>query len=110
MGVQANYSFMDTNVDNLTGAPRHQYYLALDLMPHPKWELHPQLKGANRLFVSQDTDLQNFVLLGIKASYNPTKWLQLFVTADNLTNAHYCIIKGYEMPGISAQGGFRLNF
>lgn len=110
MGVQANYSFMHTDVDNLTGAPRHQYYLALDLMPHPKWELHPQFKGANRLFVSQDTDLQNFVLLGIKASYSPTKWLQLFVTADNLTNAHYCIMKGYEMPGISAQGGFRLNF
>lgn len=22
----------------------------------------------------------------------------------------YCIMKGYEMPGISAQGGFRLSF
>ena len=110
MGIQANYSFLHTSLDNLTGAPRHQYFLALDLMPHPKWEIHPQMKGVNSLFVSQDTHLQNYLLLGLKASYNPTEWLQLFVAADNLTNADYCIMKGYEMPGISAQGGFRLSF
>lgn len=110
MGIQANYSFLHTSLDNLTGAPRHQYFLALDLMPHPKWEIHPQMKGVNSLFVSQDTHLQNYLLLGLKASYNPAEWLQLFVTADNLTDADYCIMKGYEMPGISAQGGFRLSF
>ena len=110
MGIQANYSFLHTSLDNLTGAPRHQYFLALDLMPHPKWEIHPQMKGVNSLFVSQDTHLQNYLLLGLKASYNPTEWLQLFVTADNLTDTDYCIMKGYEMPGISAQGGFRLSF
>lgn len=110
MGIQANYSFLHTSLDNLTGAPRHQYFLALDLMPHPKWEIHPQMKGVNSLFVSQDTHLQNYLLLGLKASYNPAKWLQLFLTADNLTNTEYCIMKGYEMPGISAQGGFRLSF
>lgn len=110
MGIQANYSFLHTSLDNLAGAPRHQYFLALDLMPHPKWEIHPQMKGVNSLFVSQDTHLQNYLLLGLKASYNPAEWLQLFVAADNLTDADYCIMKGYEMPGISAQGGFRLNF
>lgn len=110
MGIQANYSFLHSSLDNLTGAPRHQYFLAVDLMPHPKWAIHPQMKGVNSLFVSQDTHLQNYLLLGLKASYNPAEWLQLFVAADNLTDTDYCIMKGYEMPGISAQGGFRLNF
>lgn len=110
MGMQASYSYLHTSLKTLTGAPVHQYFLAMDFMPHPKWELHPQLKGAGQLFVSQDISMQNYAVLSIKVSYTPTTWLQLFVWADNLTDADYCIMKGYEMPGISAQGGFRLTF
>jgi iron complex outermembrane receptor protein len=35
---------------------------------------------------------------------------QIFVSGQNLTNAHYQQQYGYPMPGINGMGGVRVNF
>jgi iron complex outermembrane receptor protein len=35
---------------------------------------------------------------------------QIFVSGQNLTNAHYQQQPGYPMPGINGMGGVRLSF
>ena len=53
---------------------------------------------------------ENYVLLNLRLSYDLLDWLQLFINMENLTDTRYTIIYGYEMPGITATGGFRVHF
>lgn len=42
-------------------------------------------------------------------TYQPFQFLEFFANLDNLTNTKYTIIHGYEMPGFTAMGGFKLK-
>lgn len=109
ISTQANYSFLHSSVKDLTAAPHHQYYLALNVIPHDKWKLCPIVKGVGGLYVSAEQSNVHYTTLGMKVSFQATKWLHVFASADNLTDKEYCIIKGYEMPGINFLGGIKLN-
>lgn len=46
----------------------------------------------------------------MKITYRPTRFLDLFVNLDNITDARYVINRGYDMPGFTVTGGFKLHF
>ena len=109
LSLSATYSYLATTLSNLTGAPRQQYSLSAIYRPTAKLQLSGNLRGAAHLFVSEEMDHQSFATLNLKATYQVLPMLSLMLSADNLTDARYQINRGYEMPGITVMGGFRLS-
>ncbi|MBD5213747.1 MAG: TonB-dependent receptor [Bacteroidales bacterium] len=110
LSLTATYSYLHTSLDNLTGAPRHQYFLGADWRPMRQLTLSAQLRGIAHLFVAESIPYQSYALLDLKAQYQLLKYLKLFVNLDNITDASYIINRGYPMPGFTASGGFTLSF
>lgn len=109
LSLRSTYSYLHTDITNLTGAPEHLYSLAADWRAIPKLTINADLTGVSHLFVAEDVDMQNYALLNLKVTYNVIKILDLFIQGNNLTNAKYCINKGYTMPGVTITGGFKLK-
>lgn len=107
--LNASYSYLHTSLDKLTGAPRHQYFLGVDWTAFAPLTISAQLRGVVDLYVSDDLHNQNYALVDMKATYRLTRWLDLFVRLENITDARYTINRGYPMPGFTAMGGFRLK-
>lgn len=108
--LNASYSYMHTTLSNLTAAPKNQYFIGAAWRAIPKLLIDVQLRGVGGLYVGTDVENQNYALLNLKATYSPLTWLDVFATIDNLTDTKYVINRGYEMPGITAMGGFKLKF
>lgn len=108
--LRAGYSYMHTNLRNLTAAPKNQYYLGAMWQAMPQLSFDVNLKGVGGLYVGSGVENQNYALLGVKVDYQPLRWLELFANFDNITDAHYVINHGYDMPGFTAMGGFKLRF
>lgn len=105
----ATYSYLHTDLANLTCAPKNQYYLGAGWDFLPKFHVDAQFKGVGGLYVSDDIDNQNYATLDLKLTYSPLKYLDLFLNFENLTDAQYVINRGYDMPGFTAFGGFKLK-
>ncbi len=95
---------------NLTGAPKHQYYLGAQLKLWSRLDIAADLKGTAGLYVADDVKKQNYALLNLKLTCEVCRYVDLFVRLENITNAHYVINRGYDMPGFTALGGFKLKF
>lgn len=108
--LRATYSYLHTSLDNLTAAPKNQYFLGIGWQALPKFHVDAELRGIGGLYVSDDMDHQNYTLLNMKFTYKVIRALELFATLDNITNTNYTINRGYEMPGFTGMGGFRLHF
>ena len=107
--VYATYSYLRTSLRNLTGAPKNQYYLGVDWRPCKALEIGADVKGIGGLYVSDGIARQNYALLDMKISYELCRYLSLFCRLENITDAHYVINRGYDMPGFTAMGGFKFD-
>lgn len=110
LSLRGTYSYLHTDIENLTGAPKHQYSVAADWDIIRQLTLNADLTGVSRLYVADDVKKQNYAVLNLRLTYKPIKYLDLFVQGYNLTNARYCINKGYQMPGASVTGGVKVKF
>ena len=110
LSLSASYSYLHTSLSNLTEAPTHQYFLGASWQALPKLRVDAQLQGVAGLFIHEDLEREDYALLNLKLSYDVLDWMQLFLNLDNLTDTRYTIVYGYQMPGITALGGFRLHF
>lgn len=109
LSLSASYSWLHTSVHNLTGAPVNQYFLGVDWQIIRQLALSAELKGVGGLYVSEGMSRQNYALLNLRVQYNVTRWLDIFVRLNNITDARYVINRGYDMPGFNAMGGFTLK-
>ncbi|MBD5225302.1 MAG: TonB-dependent receptor [Bacteroidales bacterium] len=105
----ATYSYLHTSLKNLTGAPKNQYYLGIGWDAFRNFHADAELKGIGDLYVADDIQNQNYATVNLRLSYMIIKQLQLFVNLDNITDARYTINRGYEMPGFTVMGGFKLS-
>ncbi|WP_367657747.1 TonB-dependent receptor [Phocaeicola sartorii] len=110
LNLRASYSYLHTLLDNLTAAPRNQYFLGFGWQALPKLKKDAELKGIGGLYVSDQTEHQNYVLLNMKITYMAFRAFELFVTLNNITNTDYMINRGYTMPGFNGMGGFKVHF
>ena len=110
LNLRASYSYLHTTLTNLTGAPKHQYFLGVSWQALPKFRVDAELQGISGLYVHETMPHESYALLNLKLSYDVLRWMQIFADLDNLTNTRYTIVYGYEMPGITAMVGFRLHF
>ncbi len=110
LSLRASYSYMHTSLNGLTGAPKNQYYIGVGYEVLPQFTVDAELKGVGGLYVADDVEHQNYAVLNLRLVYKPARFIDLFVNLDNLTDARYMINNGYEMPGFTAMGGFKLKF
>lgn len=106
----ASYSYLHTSLDNLVGAPKNQYYLGAQLTLWDKLKVAADLKGVGGLYVADDVRNQNYALLNLKLTYEINRYVDVFSRLENITDAHYTINRGYEMPGFTAMGGVKVSF
>ncbi len=107
--VYFTYSFLHTSLSNLTGAPRQQYYIGVDYRPLRQLEVGADLKGVEGLYVADDVAEQSYAVLNLKVTYSICRQVSVFARLENLTDARYVINRGYEMPGFTILGGFRVT-
>lgn len=107
--LRASYSYLHTSLPGLTAAPKNQYYLGVGWQALPKLRMDAELRGVGSLYVADDVKHQNYALLNLRLAYRPLRLLEVFGTLNNITNARYVINRGYEMPGFTASGGFKLH-
>ena len=110
LNLRASYSYLHTSLDNLTAAPRNQYFWGLGWQVLPKLKMDAELKGIGGLYVSNQTEHQKYVLLNMKITYMSFRAFELFVTLNNITNIGYMINRGYTMPGFNGMGGLKVHF
>lgn len=108
--ISASYSYLHTSLRDLTAAPRNQYFLGAEWQPLKWLSVSGQLKGVTDLYVAEGIDRQNYATLDLKLDFKVCRWVSLFARLDNVTDAQYVINRGYDMPGFTAMGGFKLNF
>lgn len=108
--LDATYSFLATDLSNLTGAPRHQYFLGADWNAFKGFTASAELRGVVGLFVSEGLAKQDYALLNVKLDYEICRYVGVFCRLDNITDARYVINRGYDMPGFTAMGGVKLHF
>jgi len=106
----ASYSYLHTSLDNLVGAPKNQYYIGAELTVWDKLQIAADLKGIGGLYVADDVKSQNYALLNLKLTYKICSYIDIFTRLENITDVRYTINRGYEMPGFTAMGGFKVNF
>ena len=106
----ASYSFISTSLSNLTGAPKNQYYLGAQLSLWKKLDISAEIKGVGGLYVADDVSNQNYALLNLKATFAVCRYADIIASFENITDARYTINRGYEMPGFTAMGGFKVKF
>ena len=109
LSLSATYSYLHTSLRDLTGAPRHQYYIGADWRVTSSITLGADLKGVSRLFVHESMKHQSYAVVNLKATYYVCRYADLFVRFENLTDATYVINRGYRMPGFSALGGVKIS-
>lgn len=108
--LYASYSYLHTSLDNLVGAPKNQYYLGAELTLWKKLNISADLKGVGGLYVADDIKHQNYALLNLKLNYEICRYVAVFTRLENITDTHYVINRGYDMPGFTALGGFKVKF
>lgn len=108
--LSASYSYLHSSLNNLTGAPRNQYYLGLRWRPIKPLTIAADLKGIGDLYVADTVDDQSYAVVNLKVDYDVCRFFAVFLRLDNLTDARYVINRGYDMPGFTAMGGIRLKF
>jgi len=108
--LSASYSYLHTSLGNLTGAPKNQYYLGAELTLWKKLMIAADLKGTGGLYVADDVEKQNYALLDMKLTYKAVRHVEIFTRMENICDVSYTINRGYEMPGFTAMGGFKVKF
>lgn len=108
--LSATYSWLHTSLSNLVGAPKNQYYLGVEWKPWRFLDVAADLKGTGGLYVAEGIKNQNYALLNLKVTWEVCRYLSLFTRLENITDASYVINRGYDMPGFTAMGGFKVRF
>ncbi len=107
--LNATYSYLHTSLKDLVGAPKNQYYLGIEWKPWLFLNIAADLKGIGGLFVAENIKHQNYALLNLKVTWDICKNISVFARLEKITDAHYTINRGYEMPGFTAMGGFKVR-
>ena len=108
--LTATYSYLHTSLDNLTGAPKNQYFLGVEWKPWRFINIGADLKGVGGLYVAEGIKHQDYALLNLKVTWDICRYVSVFTRLENITDARYTINRGYEMPGFTAMGGFKVRF
>ncbi|MEG1585323.1 MAG: TonB-dependent receptor [Bacteroidales bacterium] len=110
LGINSSYSYMHTTLENLTGAPKNQFFFGINWQAVKQLRFDIQLRHIGGLYVAKDLTGEDYTLLNGKITYAPRTGIELFVLLDNILDQQYTINYGYPMPGFMAFGGVKVKF
>lgn len=106
--LNATYSYI--NMKNpVYATPEHHLYLSANYRLK-KLQLMANLSQISNLDndPSKKVNLESYTLLNIKAMYNLTRNVKLYISGENITDTKYQVNRYYTMPGVTVFGG--INF
>ena len=108
--LSANYSYLHTNKP-VACAPTHKALVSLEYK-HKRLSsaLTVQYIGGLSLENNNDTDKQNYTLLGVNVSYDVMRDVNVFVKGENLLSKRYQTYTGYPMPGALFLAGVSVRY
>lgn len=126
--ISANYTLMNgqetnqnriTTTDTLTylyllKRPKHALNLHWNYTINSKWDAAVTGRWVDSRYdvggyATADVKLDDYTLFNLQIQYKATKSITLFANGQNLLNAHFQEINGYNTMGRNFQIGFRLN-
>jgi outer membrane receptor protein involved in Fe transport len=110
LNSEITYSYLNMKTPRL-GAPGNQLFAGLNYRIK-KFGIFVQANYIEGLYsqVGATNSIENYFLLNGSLKYHPLDWLEIYVSAKNLTNTEYRINYGYSMPGINFISGLHLRF
>ncbi len=111
--LNANYSYLYMSKVQ-ESAPKHKAYAGVDWR-YGRWQLDGGLQYLGKLALSQGdssytSDTESVPLLHASVKYHAARYVDVFVTGDNLLGQKYHLVKGYRMPKATFMAGFDVNF
>ncbi|WP_432786678.1 Colicin I receptor [Oligella sp. MSHR50489EDL] len=85
--------------EKLWDRPNHRLYSWIAYKPHEKLQLMATLEAEKGRRQNNETRVPGFGIVGVKASFEPLRNLNLDVGVKNLTNKNYYYREGFPMPG-----------
>lgn len=110
-----NYNYLNLTKP-IIAAPRQQFNLGANYS-YKIWSLNVSTQYIENLysFVATNPSQTNviepdYLLVNARLLARPLRYLELFVSGNNLLNQQYEINNGYPMPGINFNAGFNVRF
>ena len=108
LSLVGNYSFLNTD-RMLLAAPRHQINLTANYQ-YKAFTANVSAQHVNGLTISLlPVETESYTAVNARFSAKVFRNTEFFVSAQNLLNQQYQIIRGYPMPGIHFHAGTKLG-
>ena len=109
LSMDGNYSWLHMD-DPVSGVPVHKLFSALRFS---RGKFSSKLSGMyiHDLYTNAALEAkQSYFLLNARISYQVLKFMNLWISGENLLDQDYEINYDYPMPGITVLGGIDLKF
>jgi outer membrane cobalamin receptor len=105
-----NYSYINMD-EAITGTPEQQLF-AGGTYNRSKWNLNLSVQYVHDIYttVKPQKIKDTYMLINSKISRTLSKFVDVFVKCENLTDKKYAINEGYPMPGFIVFGGLNVHF
>ncbi|MBN2568167.1 MAG: TonB-dependent receptor [Deltaproteobacteria bacterium] len=92
--------------------PKHSGGASLNIKPMEKLNVNLNAQYAGKRYHDTDnsTELPEYTLCNLVASYDAMDWLQFFGRVENLTDQQYQSVYQYGEPGIGFYAGTKITF
>ncbi|MBN2569248.1 MAG: TonB-dependent receptor [Deltaproteobacteria bacterium] len=96
----------------LTYRPKHAGGVSINIKPLEKLNVNLNAQYAGKRYCNTDntSEMDDYTLYNLAASYDLTDWFQFFGRVENLTDENYQSIYQYGEPGIGFYGGVKVSF
>jgi vitamin B12 transporter len=113
LSLKSGYTYLDTEDKttgkSLTRRPENKLLASLGFSKKEMSLLADYLYVDQRLDSSVNRALSSYQLVNLSGTYRVTKFLSLFGRIENLFDEDYEEVGGYNTPGFSVYGGFKVS-
>lgn len=109
--VSASYTYVDTETASgvrLNQVPKNSVVVGLDLVPMEKVAINVTAKGVTDTLGGGGVELDDYVLVSAKASYEFLRGIEAYVRGENLLDEDYQTYIDYGTAGLSVFGGLKM--
>ncbi len=107
--VDGNYSFLHMK-DPIVAAPEHKLYAGTNFSCK-RWNISTGIQYIAGLYTQTDPEVkESFMLWNVRASFEITRWVNVWARGENLLAQEYEINAGYPMPRATVMAGCNIKF
>ncbi|MBN1144059.1 MAG: TonB-dependent receptor [Bacteroidales bacterium] len=110
LSFRANYSYISMD-EPIIATPEHHFNLSSTLQLK-NFTATLSMQSVHNIYtrISPTKEKESYTLINTRLAYKFSKYIDVFVKGENLTNQEYCINYDYPMPGFIAFAGINLHY